>query len=121
MATVNEPCPSCGAPTDVYIGQRISFDDKLLWSRAIQCQTCGHTMEADDSGFLPESYRAAVLAQDGAWSVAVSDANVRNRVALVLVDALGIGRVEALRIAKAIPGPIWSGSQAEAEWLRRQL
>jgi hypothetical protein len=121
MAIVNEPCPSCGTPTDVHIGQAIGFDDRLVWSRGMNCASCGYSVEADGSGFPPEHYREAILAQDGSWSVTIADSTQVSSVALVLKEALGMDRAAALRAARAIPGPVWTGSRAEAEWLRRQL
>jgi hypothetical protein len=121
MAIVNEPCPSCGTPTDVHIGQAIGFGDRLVWSRGMNCASCGYSLEADDFGFPPESYREAILAQDGSWRVTIADSTHMSAVALVLKEALGMDRAAALRTAKAISGSIWTGSEAEAEWLRRQL
>jgi hypothetical protein len=118
---MNEPCPTCGTSIDAQVGQAIGFDDRLLWSHAVKCAFCGYTIEADDSGFPPEDYRDAIRAQHGSWGVFVDGSASLTAVALVLKESLGMDRIAAIRAAKVTPGPLWMGTQAEAEWLRRQL
>lgn len=121
MATVSEKCPSCGTLTAVHIGQAITFGESLVWSRSASCTKCGFAVEADGSGFPPQIYREAILHQDGIWSVVVAAPYKVSTLALVLKDVLELERTTALKTAKAIPGRIWEGSEAEVEWLRRKL
>jgi hypothetical protein len=121
MAIVNEACPSCGKSADIHVGQAIGFDSRLLWSHAIKCAFCGYTIESDDFGFPPEPYREAIRARDGSWGVFVDSSASLTAVAIVLKESLGMGRLAAIRAAKAALGLVWTGTQAEAEWLRRQL
>jgi hypothetical protein len=123
MAILNEPCPSCGKSADVHVGQAIGFgsDNRLLWSHAIKCAFCGYMIESDDFGFPPESYREAIRAQEGVWGVFVDSSASLTAVALVLKESLGMDRLAAIRVAKATPGLVWTGTQTEAELLRRQL
>ena len=119
MASVIEACPSCGVSTTIHIGQR--GGDALTWSWALHCTTCGKTIEADDRGFPPPGYRRAIIEQEGLWEVVVSEGSTSSAVALALKDALEMDRATALRVAKGIPGRVWQGTAAEAEWLRRRL
>lgn len=121
MPIIDEPCPSCGTTTAVRVRQAVLWDDRLVWLWSIACTACGYTLEADDGGVPPQGLRDVILEQEGTWEVVVTDESKRIGVALALEEALSLSGPEALRIAKAVPGVVFTGTHAEAEWARRRF
>ncbi|MEZ4373545.1 MAG: hypothetical protein R3B07_22175 [Polyangiaceae bacterium] len=121
LTVVRAPCIACGEETDVQLGQAVA-GNQLYWSQSIRhCEHCGATLEADSIGFPPAVYRDALLKDGGEYGVEVVDQTSRAAVASGLRETLELSLPDALAASRAVPGVVWRGTQAEAEWVRRRL
>lgn len=112
----NATCPNCGAVLDYRIGQRIVGSD-LAWFRSTRCSSRDYATEEDGEGLPPDEIRRELLQKDGRWELVVADADKAARAAQVLREQLDMDLRSAAAVMKAIPGPVWSGTQVEARWL----
>lgn len=75
----------------------------------------------DDDGMPPIEIREKLAAAYGYWETIVEEVQDPLKVALFLSEALGLNRVDALLLAKSLPGRVAIGTRTESEWLRRRL
>lgn len=69
----------------------------------------------------PIEIREKLAAAYGYWETIVEEVQDPLKVALFLSEALGLNRVDALLLAKSLPGRVAIGTRTESEWLRRRL
>jgi hypothetical protein len=121
MAQMKGVCSNCGRQTDVRIGQAIS-GNMLYWNQGSRCDSCNYQLEADGFGFPPEELRQMILQQDGKWDLIIEASTPgKTRAASFLRAVLNLSIPEAVEIIRTIPGVVFSGTQAEVEWLRGLL
>ncbi|MBZ5707981.1 hypothetical protein [Nannocystis pusilla] len=109
-------CPRCAAAIQVYhhVCRR---EGSVWWSESIRCDRCGMMQEADSDAGDPAA-RAAILAANGRWVLAVTDlGRVPIRVLRVIRDELGYRPAEA----RARLERLASGIRTELEVLLAKL
>lgn len=118
---VRESCPDCGAVIEVSVGQFVTPDGELVWSRSIRCHPCGLAIEEDDMGFPPESIRQQLVATWGRWAVVLHDGASRTMAVKVLRARLGWDLRQAGDHLRSVTRTFWRGTEAEARWLKHHL
>ena len=63
------------------------------------------------------------MAQDGIWDLVICSQSTKDKInaGLVAKEALEFNTREAAQFMRAIPGPVWQGTEAEVKWLCIQL
>ncbi|RKI03192.1 hypothetical protein D7Y15_33625 [Corallococcus sp. AB030] len=113
-------CGDCGREVDLYGGQ--SAMDGLRYWAAYRCGHCGGQLEMDGIGIPPESFRQALLRDEGAWGLNVQASGAHAVLALKCLRAeLGLTLADAGALKARIPGTVREGTRAEMEWLKQVL
>ncbi len=103
-------CATCG--TAGILSHRVVFEGtSVRYAQSFICGSCGAASESD-SDCVPDDVAALILGRDGRWSLQLERVTgplgdaVRG-----LTEVFGLGRLEALRLAKALPAraPIEEG------------
>jgi hypothetical protein len=109
-------CPRCAAAIQVHHCVR-RHGAGVWWSESIYCQDCGLARESDSNEGDPEA-RAAILAANGRWVLAVTNlGRVPIRVLRVIRNELGFKPAEA----RARLEQLESGIRTELEVLLAKL
>lgn len=116
QATGNGKCPRCGTANALHLGQS-SRHGKLRWYETVNCEQCGLHSEADGTGVPPEEIRKRIIEVTGLWRVNVVEVKSSASLVRVMRDALGLEMKDAARIAKGLPGIVYSGTRGEGDWL----
>ncbi|MDM4019482.1 hypothetical protein [Roseiconus lacunae] len=79
-------------------------------------------MEADGSGFPPDSIRQHLLDTGGRWALHVDTSGPeRVKACKILHCDLNTTLEEVKRMKDRMPGIVYTGTRAEAEWMRHRL
>jgi hypothetical protein len=100
-------------------GQTI-INGTLRWYRS-GTGADGAPFEEDGIGFPPEYIRHQLIGQQGAWSVVVDEVINKPAVVRIVRKLLGLDMASSAKLLKEIPGVIYTGTKAEAEWVRLQM
>ena len=120
MTAIQGTCASCKEVVQVYFGESID-GSRLVWHSAYTCDHCGAAVVMDDDGFPPVEIRDQLAVANGYWETVVDEVEEPLKTVSVLVELLGLNRIDALRLAKSLPGRVAIGTRTECEWLRQQL
>ena len=121
MATIKINCPDCGALTDWHIGQAV-VGNELVWHGSHRCAACNSCCEEDDYGFPPEKTRNAILDQEGRWELTIGPPGAEKaKVIAILRKTLQLSLAEISNLMASVSGTVYTGTQAEAQWLEQQL
>jgi hypothetical protein len=113
-------CGDCGRAVDLYGGQ--SAVGGLRYWAAYRCEHCGGQLEMDGIGLPPESFRQALLRDEGTWGLTVQASGPHAVLALKCLRAeLGLTLAEVGALKARIPGTVRDGTRVEMEWLKRLL
>ncbi|RKG48285.1 hypothetical protein D7X30_40905 [Corallococcus sp. AB011P] len=113
-------CGDCGRAVDLYGGQ--SARHGLRYWAAYRCEHCGGQLEMDGIGMPPESFRQALLREEGTWGLDVQALGAHVVLALKCLRAeLGLTLADASALKARIPGVVREGTRVEMEWLRKLL
>lgn len=93
---------------------------KIGWSQASVCSSCGTSIESDDIGLPPDSERNLIISRDGAWRIAVADDEMIQ--ALVALRRLTRTNPYAIQLPKTRKDlALWRGTLTEARWIQSYL
>ncbi len=111
-----EVCPSCAASISTQVAQHF-VGDKLMWSRARLCDSCGlaEASDTDDEGM---AYFRNVLITAESFGVDLDLGAERTselRAALSGVHASSVDTSDA--VCRALMEGRWRGTQPEAAWV----
>ena len=109
-------CPRCGTTGALRIGQSV-HRGKLRWYETVNCANCGLRSEADGLGFPAENIRLKIIEKAGLWQVAMGTPAMLPSFVKTIRDALGMESLDAMRVAKSLPGPVYAGTHSEVQWL----
>lgn len=121
MARIPGPCSVCSRPVEWMVSASISANGELVWSRSLRCPHCGAAIEEDSEGLPPSSVRAALISEQGNWSVTLSGESDRGRSVAALRSLMGLDLKEAGALLRAANTPLWSGSRVECLWVKQHL
>jgi hypothetical protein len=119
MPIVEVQCPYCGARASRGVGQ---FDDRgdLRWWESFSCDACGTHTEADGRDDMPSDWRAAILAEEGTFSL-VAEGVPSVALLKAAKEALRLP-MDALPELKArLPGVLARGTQCEMQVLANRM
>lgn len=120
QGVVEMPCPRCGCPQSLRIGQ-VTVRGNLGWFESINCGKCGVASEADGVGFPPPKIRELLIEKNGEWCVKLKDMRSMARVVKVLQAALSLDMKVVIDFLKKEPRIIFKGTNSEAMWLAELL
>lgn len=120
MTAIQGSCGTCKQPIVLNVGEGID-GSKLVWHSSYVCAQCGADVVMDDDGLPPIEIREKLATANGYWETIVEEVPEPLKAVLVLIEALGLNRVDALRLSKSLPGRVAIGTQTECEWLRQHL
>lgn len=109
----SDRCPICGEDGVVAVVDH-AVGMELRWSRSFRCTFCGHAVEEDDVGPLPEPYRSAAIARDGLWGARPATDSETVHVASAIGRAFGLRPADALSRARSTTRLVVTGTRAEA-------
>lgn len=121
MAVIGQcNCHRCGRAVELH-GAHIVRDRLRYWSSYV-CEHCGGSIEMDGIGIPPESFRQAVLREDGTWGLDVQVSGSQAVLALMCLRAeLNLTLAEARVLKARFPGVAREGTRAEMHWLTKVL
>jgi hypothetical protein len=91
----------------------------LRWSISFRCDACGAANEADGTGLPPADLRDALLEQSGRYRVIFRSGS---KVIAMKTLRATLGGELSLEDARArVDGALYTGTQAEAQWLKDML
>lgn len=117
---IKSPCPRCGNPGALKIGQ-VNFRGQLRWFESANCDKCGLISEADGLGFPSSKLHEMLIQSNGEWCVAMTKIHSTANVVTVLRSALSLDMKAALALLKTEPRVIFRGTQSESLWLGQLL
>lgn len=115
-----EACPRCGVSNALRVGQS-NQSGKLRWYEVINCSSCGLHSEADGVGIAPSEIRNLLIKMHGLWAIRIDDIKSTANILKVLRSSLSLDMKDASSLIKILPGSVYSGTKAEAEWLANLL
>jgi hypothetical protein len=96
--------------------------NRLVWNGGYHCTHCNNEAEIDGFGHPPDEVRRVILAEEGAWELAIYEPNGRVMQAVkVLRQALALSLKESARLRDRIPGVVITGTYGEMEFLKLLL
>lgn len=121
VAKIKRKCEFCEAPV-VLDADQTSIDGRLSWYYSSHCSNCDSRVEFDDTGTPPDEFRDAIIETDGLWELHVDDQTIgKAAIVKTLRGNLGWSLAEAAQALAKAPGPMYTGTKTETEWLQQQL
>ncbi|RYE73941.1 MAG: hypothetical protein EOO74_12295 [Myxococcales bacterium] len=110
-------CARCHHAVDLIRGASGHTGMLRSWV-AYHCLHCGQSMEGEGVGPLPPDERLALLAAEGEYTLRVDEEGERALQATQQLRALlDLPMARAMAMRRSMPGRVFSGLQAECEWL----
>jgi hypothetical protein len=105
-------------PDEIRVGENV-VDTNLRWHAS--WQEDGVPVEEDGIGFPPEQLRQRLIKESGEWETVVTSVPDKAKAAHALRRSLNLSLAEITERLRAMPGPVFRGTQVEAQWIAGHL